>query len=92
MRAEVMWFAHQMQKKLDQRMAYKTGWLRTSNRVLMGRLLEEAVELVEALQKTHRADISIDDIRGAFEEVIKESCDVGNFAMMIADKARLVLG
>ena len=91
MRSEVMWFANRMSKKLDQRMASKDGWMNTSYKVLLGRMLDEVIELIEAMQGIYRDDISLPELRKAYTEVIKESGDVGNFAMMVADKARRTL-
>jgi len=91
MRSEVMWFAHQMQKKLDQRMADKTGWLRTHNKELMARMMDEVEELLEAMQHAYKPDLDLEETRGAFDDMLRECVDVANFAMMIADKCRLVL-
>ena len=91
MRSEVMWFANQMEKKLNQRMAHKTGWYNTNSKVLLKRLMDEVEELLEALQETYKVH-RLENIRKAYSEVIKESVDVANFAMMIADKANRVLG
>ncbi len=92
MRSEVMWFANQMEKKLNQRMAHKTGWYNTDYKVLLKRLMDEVEELLEALQGIYKDDVSLPELRKAYADVIKESGDVANFAMMIADKAHQTLG
>ena len=92
MRSEVMWFANRMDKKLNQRMASKDGWMNTGYKVLLGRMLDEVIELIEAVQVIYRDDISLPELRKAYTNVIKESGDVGNFSMMVADKAHRTLG
>jgi len=74
-RESVLWFASEMEKKLKEN-DHKEGWDKTAYLHLVWRLREETSELERALWAED------------YEAVIKESADVGNFAMMIADKAR----
>lgn len=71
----VKWFGERMKEKL-QRNSHKSSWLESSIEYLYKRLVEEARELRDA--------IIADDPRA----VVSECSDVGNFAAMIADKAR----
>ena len=91
MRSEVMWFANQMEKKLNQRMASKDGWTNTGYDVLIERMLDEVIELIEAYQMVCKGGLGTEELRKAYVDVIKESGDVGNFAMMVADKAHQAL-
>ena len=84
MRSEVMWFANQMEKKLNRRMASKDGWYDTKIRFLLYRLLEEVKELLEACQKEFGLYNGVKDLN----KIIDECVDVANFAMMIADKMK----
>ncbi|MFF2528553.1 hypothetical protein ACFVS2_06520 [Brevibacillus sp. NPDC058079] len=79
MREQVQWFAEQMESKLKEN-DHKGGWLECDYEYLIARLREESLELRVSLESA----ITDEDIL----EVIRESVDVANFAMMIADKAR----
>ena len=83
MRSEVMWFANQMEKKLNRRIASKDGWHACKIRFMLSRLLDEAIELIEACRYKARND-------GDPNEVIDECVDVANFAMMIADRMKSI--
>lgn len=86
MRSEVMWFANQMEKKL-QKTGYKGDrdtWLMCSETHLLRRLLDEAEELVVAVREEER----IRRGRVGLNAIISECVDVANFAMMLADRAR----
>lgn len=74
-RPEVQAFAIAMEEEL-RRNDWKGGWQLMNDFQLMGRLEEESLELKDVL----RYNI------GLTNQVLKESVDVANFAMMIADK------
>lgn len=87
-REPVAWFAEQMERKLamhdEDRGA--DGWsvYCCEMEYLMARLEEESKELIESLY-AYGSPLSIDQAEG----VIEECADVANFAMMIADQARV---
>ena len=71
------WFGWQMSRALDAN-AHKGGWTGDSALALLRRLRQETDELDRAIrQKKLPGDI------------IREAADVANFAMMIADNARV---
>ena len=72
-------FAEAMEKVLREN-DHKGGWEDASEFYFFGRLTEELAELQWAL------------FEGNFESMKKEAVDVANFAMMIFDKAKEVLG
>lgn len=72
-RQEVAWFAVAMEKKLTEN-DHKTHWRKSGLPYLVGRLHQEAYELMVALQRKNDPD-----------GVLDEAADVANFAMMIAD-------
>jgi hypothetical protein len=76
LRPSVQWFAEQMEITLRVH-DHKGGWADCDNEYLMGRLREESQEL--------RACLEVGDSSG---RIIRESADVANFAMMIADNTR----
>lgn len=79
-RAEVQWFAQQMEKKLLEN-DHKPHWRENSSfDYLFRRLGEEREELKDAI-------INFINGEGTVEEVVKEAADNGNFSMMIADLA-----
>ncbi|EJR71386.1 hypothetical protein JDS76_26155 [Bacillus cereus] len=78
MREEVKWFAEQMESKLQEN-DHKGGWKDCDLQWLVKRLKEEVNELELALKDF---PISFNEYS---ENVIKESADVSNFSMMIAD-------
>lgn len=73
-RPAVAWFAEQMESKLLAN-DHKADWHDSDTEYLMGRLLQEVLELHQAYLSTCPN-----------EEVVKEAADVANFAMMIADR------
>ncbi|MCM3141688.1 hypothetical protein [Brevibacillus sp. MER 51] len=79
-REQVRWFAGQMEAKLQEN-DHKGGWEKCQFPFLYRRLIEEVQEL----------RVTYDDQSKSLEDMIRESADVANFAMMIADKARGVL-
>jgi NTP pyrophosphatase (non-canonical NTP hydrolase) len=79
-RESVKWFSEQMESKLKEN-DKKGGWDNCNIYWLIGRLKEETNELLNAVD-LHR------DLGASKENIIKESADVANFAMMIADIAR----
>lgn len=79
-REQVRWFAGQMEAKLQEN-DHKGGWEKCQFPFLYRRLIEEVQEL----------RVTYDDQSKSLEDMIRESADVANFAMMIADKARDVL-
>ena len=76
-RRQVAWFAEQMEQQLALN-DHKGGWDGCSTEWLLTRLLEEAREL----------SITLTDDSSP-ERIFAEAADVANFAMMIADVARL---
>jgi NTP pyrophosphatase (non-canonical NTP hydrolase) len=75
-RAEVAWFADQMELKLKEN-DHKVHWSECSLDFLIHRLYQEADELWNAIRD-----------RKPSIEIIRECADVANFAMMIADNVR----
>lgn len=73
-RDEAQWFAQQMERKL-QANDHKEGWRRMTTAWLLKRLRQEVDEIEVALKA------------GKLDDIVSECADVGNFAMMIADKA-----
>jgi NTP pyrophosphatase (non-canonical NTP hydrolase) len=80
-RSEVSWFSGLMEKELKEN-DHKGGWQNESMEHMLVRLQEERDELVYAIDKFL---IDKKDPR----EIFSEAADVANFAMMIADIARL---
>lgn len=78
-REPVAWFAREMEKKL-RKYDYRGGWDECTPGYLLNRLKEEVQELQEERAR----------VPGDFDAEISECCDVANFAMMLADKARRV--
>lgn len=76
-RPEVQWFAEQMELALRDN-DYKGGWGGMSYRQLKSRLDEEVCEVELAYYAGHNT-----------ERLIRETADVANFAMMIADNSRI---
>ena len=74
-RESVCSFADAMEQKLQEN-EHKSTWREIDNRVLWGRLCDEIVELRETIENGNATD------------VMRESADVGNFAMMIFDNAK----
>lgn len=81
-RQQVRWFAEQMENKLKEN-DHKGGWDSCGIFWLRDRLVEEVEELSSAIEAGHNSESGLD-----LENIIREAADVGNFAMMIADKAR----
>ena len=77
---EVKWFGEQMIKKLEDN-EEKEHWRKSSYDHLFCRLEEEVRELQELILN--------DKISYKHKKMIAECADIANFAMMIADKARL---
>jgi NTP pyrophosphatase (non-canonical NTP hydrolase) len=75
MRSEVVWFAQEMERKLQEN-DYKSHWSGCSPKWLLNRLRQETSELERAIAK------------GDAKDIAREAADVGNFAMMIADVCR----
>ena len=91
-RKEVMWFAEQMEKKLRSH-DYdrgKRGWVEDSPLRLLCELSKEREELrtevVRCSTMNFKWHPTID-----LNPVIEETADVANFAMMVADLARISL-
>lgn len=78
-RATVSWFASIMEKKLQENDGTKPCWLE-EQRDFVARLEEELDELVDAIKFMDM---------GA---VVLEAADVACMAMMIADRARVLVG
>jgi NTP pyrophosphatase (non-canonical NTP hydrolase) len=79
-RPAVQWFAEQMERKLREN-DHKGGWENENIYWLWERLREESKELIYAVNLTR-------DLHADPENIVRESADVANFAMMIADVAR----
>jgi len=72
LRPSVREFARQMELQLRAN-DWKDGWQGMAWDELLGRLVEEAAELEQAI------------LAGSPEDVSREAADVGNFAMMLAN-------
>lgn len=80
--APLQWFASQMLKKLSlPKNVFKTHWRHLHYHQLIKRLKQEVDELVAATNPLELGN-------GDADAVISECCDVANFALFIADKAR----
>lgn len=82
----VDWFAERMKQKLRKpENEAKGGWREDPFLVLLGRLNEERKELAAEL---------CDDDKHSFdyEAIMSEAADVANFALFIADRARVLAG
>ena len=79
-REELNWFAGQMEATL-RRNDYKGGWEHCEGSYLLERLRAEVDELEARTQFSCVTALS----RAA---VVREACDVANFAMMIATQLR----
>ena len=77
LRAEVQWFAEEMERTL-RRHDDRPGWKDETQPWLLDRLREEVEELAKILHFGTPA-----------RRILREATDVANFAMMIADVARL---
>lgn len=82
-RESVKWFAEQMESKLREN-DKKGGWDNCNIYWLIKRINEETNELLNAVD-LHR------DLGATKENIIRESVDVANFAMMVADITRKYL-
>ena len=78
LRKAVLWFAEQMEQVLQDN-EYKTGWHGMQDQFLARLIGGELGELYHELTLP----------RGPDEAIIRECCDVANYAMMLADIARL---
>jgi hypothetical protein len=78
-RPEVLWFASKMEERLRAN-DHKGGWHECDWDFLQGRMADEADELVALLRSSGITQT---------ERIWHEAADVANFAMMIADNARL---
>jgi len=77
-----MWFAEQMEAKLREN-EHKGGWENESLSWLYTRMIEEAEEVKEEIKAAFEREVD-------YNKIIREAADVANFAMMIADVARLI--
>ena len=91
-RPEVQAFAVAMEETLrgNDHKGY-TGWKNSNKRYLFRRLLEEAEELREASGTWCHICGHPPSTKSA-EEIRREAADVGNFAMMLADRCGALLG
>lgn len=93
-RAEVLWFAEQMELKLREN-DHKVGWLGIGMEYALRRMRQEMAELEQAIAEFSRRN---DDGTTKSNVQIAEACNrivrVANFAMVIADelKPRAVAG
>lgn len=76
LRPEVLRFARAMEKKLRAN-DHKKHWYWMGSQYLSVRLTQESRELRHAMK------------RGNADQILDEAADVANFAMMIADVARI---
>lgn len=89
-RDEVAWFAGEMERMLRKN-DHKSGWDNDYLGDLLSRMREEARELrlivddAQLYPGSRRDNYSTAQL----EAIIREAADVANFAMMIADNARL---
>jgi len=81
-REQVRWFSEQMELKLQEN-DHKGGWDGCGIYELIYRLQEETGELLKAVNSWVEGE--------PVENIIEESADVANFAMMIADITRKYL-
>ena len=79
MKESVEWFGKQMLKKLEANIN-KRHWIRTSYKYLLNGLQEELKELEKLLLD--------DKVPYNHKKIISECGNIGNHAMMIADKAK----
>jgi len=94
-RPEVLWFAEQMEKKL-QMYDDARNWSDTTTNYLLRRLHEEYLVLKKALVQTegvineHGYTKAVFTIKHRFakEHVMEECVDLANFCMMIADRMK----
>lgn len=95
MREALTWFTTKMESVLASN-DHKNGKLDCSNKALYARLLDECEELNRELElvKTFscRPNNGMREQIRLLNNVIAESVDVANFAMMIANAAREELG
>lgn len=77
----VTMFAADMLRKMRDN-AHKAHWDTVDFDYLFDRLLEEQMELVEAIEENAASDGK------NWQAIIDEAADVANLAMMIADRAR----
>jgi NTP pyrophosphatase (non-canonical NTP hydrolase) len=89
MRREVKWFAEKMEEILARRDKERgsDGWKGEDVIWILGRIEEETKELEEALKKAGFANVEY-ATNLTFNErtiIIKESVDIANFCMMMAD-------
>ena len=89
MRREVKWFAEKMEEILSRhdRERGNDGWKGEDVVWVLGRIEEETKELGRALKKAGFTDVEYAP-NLTFNEraiIIKESVDVANFCMMLAD-------
>jgi hypothetical protein len=81
-RGEVVAFAEDMERKLKLN-DHKGRWHAESLSYLFSRLHEKLTELEAAIMLIRSSD------HESVQHVVNEAADVGNFAMMIADNAKL---
>lgn len=88
----VDYFAMEMKKKLDENKEKgdRDTWLCDDAKELLARLKEEVEELSELVALEASMPASMKASKAVMEElslqVAREAADVGNFAMMVADK------
>ncbi len=97
-RSEVLAFAEEMEKRLEAN-DHKGGWLNCTTRFLSEKLLEEVAELLLSINSQDLSDTQLVEIFSSQLGRLRkgsnilgsptlESVDVGNVAMMFADKRR----
>ena len=80
-RQEVLWFGEEMEFKLRENSLKGCLGLSCSYEYLISQLEEEIMELKEAMADEEKSY--------KHRKVIRECADIGNFAMMIANRARV---
>lgn len=77
-RPEVQAFGQAMEQVLAENDS-KGGWMDETDQYLLERLKDEVKELEQAIEACEQGERN-------HEAIMKEACDVGNFAMMIHDR------
>jgi len=100
LRPEVQWFAEQMERRLRAKDAKRGGnsWKSSTSGPLLDAMLEETEKLkdilisrlTEEIKRTgsRRGPVPLNLSEQDRREVIRESADVANYAMMVADVIR----
>jgi Lar family restriction alleviation protein len=77
-------FANLMEATLKEN-DHKGGWEHMTNDAIMGRIIDEALELQTAITEIRHMRHDAAEYREGCRKAAKEASDVANFAMMLAD-------